>query len=365
MEYVQERVTTLHDYGNSTPSAPTGRAAVVVPMAEREYGGLAPERTLEALETVDPARVVVPLNAAPEHVTDFRDWLASFDLAVDLLWCNADAVTDTLGEHGLNGSAGKGRDVWLALGHAATVADYVVCHDADAKTYTPEHVPKLLAPLADEYAFTKGYYARVENRQLYGRLCRLFVAPLVRALADETDHAFVDYVAAFRYPLAGEFALTPELARRVRAPREFGLEIGTLGDAYAHAGFDGSAQVDLGRHEHDHRSVSGPTGLSEMSEQVGRALFTALDDHDVAVDHDALRDRYRETAGTLVDQYAADARFNDFAYDTADERAQVDAYADAVHEPTHDDRLPAWRDVDLHPETILDASHRAIEDAVE
>jgi glucosyl-3-phosphoglycerate synthase len=361
MEYVQERVTTLHDYGDANPVAPTERAAVVVPMTEREYAGLAPERTLSALEAVDPGTVVVPLSASPEHVGDFHEWLASFDLDVELVWCSNPEVEAVLDDHGLGGPAGKGRDVWLALGHASDVAAFVVCHDADAKTYSARHVPKLLAPLAGEYAFTKGYYARVENDQLYGRLFRLFVRPLVRALDDVTDHAFVDYLDAFRYALAGEFAMTSDLAREIRAQREFGLEIGTLADAYVHAGFDGSAQVDLGRHEHDHRAVSGPTGLSDMSDQVGRALFNALADHDVPVDYDALREAYRATADALVDQYAADAAFNDFAYDAHDERDQVEAYAPAVRAPERDDRLPAWRDVDLHPETVLDASHRAIE----
>ncbi|WP_227131880.1 glycosyl transferase family 2 [Halorubellus salinus] len=361
MEYVQERVTTLHDYGDADPVAPTERAAVVVPMTEREYAGLAPEHTLSALESVDPGKVVVPLSASPEHVGDFADWLGSFDVDADLLWCNSEEVDAVLADHELGGAAGKGRDVWLALGHAADVADFVVCHDADAKTYTDRHVPKLLAPLAGEYAFSKGYYARVENDQLYGRLFRLFVRPLIRALDDATDHAFVDYLDAFRYALAGEFAMTADLAREIRAQRQFGLEVGTLADAYAHAGFERSAQVDLGRHEHDHRAVSGPTGLSDMSEQVGRALFNALADHDVPVAYDALRDAYRDTASALVDQYAADAAFNDFAYDAHDERDQIEAYAPAVQAPDRDDRLPAWHEVSLHAETVLDASHRAIE----
>jgi len=60
MEYVQERVTTLHALTDHRPDAPTGRAAVVVPMTEREYGTLAADRVLTALESVDPARVVVP-----------------------------------------------------------------------------------------------------------------------------------------------------------------------------------------------------------------------------------------------------------------------------------------------------------------
>jgi glucosyl-3-phosphoglycerate synthase len=361
MEYVQERVTTLHDYGDANPAAPVERAAVVVPMTEREYAGLAPERTLSALETVDPAKVVVPLSASPEHVEDFHGWLDSFDLDVDLLWCSCEAVEAVLADHGLGGTAGKGRDVWLALGHAAEVAEFVVCHDADAKTYSDRHVPKLLAPLGGEYAFSKGYYARVENDQLYGRLFRLFVRPLVRALDDATDHAFVDYVNAFRYALAGEFAMTSDLAREVRAQRAFGLEIGTLADAYEHAGFERSAQVDLGRHEHDHRAVSGPTGLSDMSEQVGRALFNALADHDVPVDYDALRESYQDAANVLVDQYEVDASFNDFAFEASGEREQVGAYAPAVRAPDRDDRLPAWRNVDVHAETVLDASYRGID----
>ena len=65
MEYVQERVTTLHALTDHRPGAPTGRAAVVVPMTEREYGTLAAERVLSALEVVDPARGIVPLRAPP------------------------------------------------------------------------------------------------------------------------------------------------------------------------------------------------------------------------------------------------------------------------------------------------------------
>gem|GEM_PF-6070838 len=66
MEYVQERITTLHELREPEPTAPTDRTAVVVPMTEREYGGLAAEGVLSELEAVDPARVVIPLRAPPE-----------------------------------------------------------------------------------------------------------------------------------------------------------------------------------------------------------------------------------------------------------------------------------------------------------
>jgi glucosyl-3-phosphoglycerate synthase len=365
MEYVQERVATLHGFTDARPDAPTDRAAVVVPMTEREYAGLAAERVLSTLATLDPAAVVVPLRAPPERVPDFVAWLDSFDVEVDLLWCSAESVTELLGDHGLDNGFGKGLDVWLALGVAAEQADYVVVHDADGRTYSDRHVPRLLAPVAGEFDFAKGYYARVENNRLYGRLFRLFYAPLVRALEEEHDHPFVDYLGAFRYALAGEFAMTADLARRVRAQRAFGLEVGVLADTFEAVGFDGTAQVDLGLHEHDHRSVSGPTGLSDMAGQVGRALFNGLADHGVEPAFDTLPDRYRTTAERLVEQYAADARFNGLDYDVADERDQVETYADAVREPTVDTRLPAWTDVPFEPGEVADAAADAVDRVAE
>jgi glucosyl-3-phosphoglycerate synthase len=247
MEYVQERVATCHDLTDPTPDAPTDRAAVVVPMTEREYAGLAAERVLSELERVDPGRVVVPLQAPSDRVASFESWLREFDLDLTVLWCDGDRVTSLLGEVGLNGSGGKGRDVWLGLGVAlAGDVSSVVVHDADTKTYSRADVPRLLFPLDHSFEFSKGFYARVENGRLYGRLFRLFYAPLVRALSDAHDAPILDYLAAFRYALAGEFAATAELASRLRLQRSWGLEVGTLGEAFDYAGFEGSAQVDLG-----------------------------------------------------------------------------------------------------------------------
>jgi glucosyl-3-phosphoglycerate synthase len=361
MEYGQERIATLHDLTGTVPDAPTDRAAVVVPMTEREYAGLAAERVLSELEAVAPGEVVVPLRVSAEKVGPFLDWLAGFDLPLSVLWCNGPGVIDLLDRHGLNGAAGKGRDVWLALGMAAADHEYVVVHDADARTYEASNVSRLLAPLAHGYDFSKGYYARVENGRLYGRLCRLFYAPLVRALADAHPSAdVVSYLDAFRYALAGEFGATADLARSVSVERHWGLEVGTLGEAFGYAGFDGTAQVDLGRYEHDHRAVSGPTGLSDMSRHVGRALLRAVESHGVAPDYETLPERYRRVADDLVEQYATDAAFNGLDYDRGDEREQVDAYAEAVRPPGEDRRLPAWRETDLSPNEVLATSREDV-----
>jgi len=355
MEYVQERITTLHELREPEPTAPTDRTAVVVPMTEREYGGLAAEGVLSELEAVDPARVVIPLRAPPETVGPFCEWLDSFDLSLEVIWCSGPRVTGLLADHDLNGGAGKGRDVWLALGQVLD-ADYVVCHDADTKTYHRWYVPRLLFPLQHGHSFTKGYYARVENNQLYGRLFRLFYAPLIRTLADETDAPIVDYLSAFRYALAGEFAATGELISKLRVQRSWGLEIGTLGDAYAHAGFDGTAQVDLGAYEHDHRAVSGPAGLSEMCTAVGDALFRVVSDHGVDPDYDTLAGRYRSVAERFVDQYAVDAAYNELDYDPSDERDQITAYSETISQPGVDTRLPAWCETTLSPVAVAKAA---------
>jgi glucosyl-3-phosphoglycerate synthase len=353
MEYVQERVTTLHDFGDAAPAAPVERAAVVVPMTEREYAGLAAERVLSALERVDPGRVVVPLRAPAERADTFVDWLRDYDLPLTVLWCDGPRVETLLADANLDGARGKGRDVWLALG-AALAGDesFFVFHDADTKTYDATYVPRLLFPLAHDHAFSKGYYARVENRRLYGRLFRLFYTPLVRTLADTHDAPVLDYLGAFRYALAGEFAATRALASRLRMQRSWGLEVGTLADAFGHAGFERSAQVDLGAYEHDHRSVSGPTGLSDMSRAVGQALFTAVEEHGVTPAYESLPARYRKIATDLVRAYGTDAAFNGFDYPADEERSQVDRYAEAVVPPERDDRLPAWTDAPVDPVSV-------------
>ena len=369
MEYVQERIATLHDFGNAHPAAPTDRATVVVPLTERDHTSLAAERVLSTLEGVDPGQVLIAVRADERQIGDVVSWVDGFDLSTTVLWCTAPRLEARLAERGLDGTAGKGRDIWLGLG-VASDAEYVVVHDADVVNYDATQVPRLLFPLTREYEFVKGYYARVENDRLYGRLFRLFIVPMLRALAADATGAaetgnqegedLLAYLRAFRYALAGEFATTGALARRLRAPRGWGLEIGTLGDAFDATGFGGTAQVDLGVHEHEHRSVGGPDGLDEMAGQVGATLFTVLEEHGLAPDYDALPGRYRRCAREVIDQYETDAAFNGFRFDRAGEREQVDRYAAAIEPPDGDNRLPAWRNADLDPETVAAISAQAI-----
>ena len=360
MEYVQERVTTLHALAD--PPAVEGleqtlaETAVVVPMTDREEASLAAEGVLATLEGLSVHSVVVPVRAAPERIAPMRDWLESFDLPVTVLWCNAPAMTDRLAAAGLENGFGKGRDVWLALGVAAERAPFVAVHDADATSYGPHVLRRLVAPLSMEYAFAKGYYARVEEGRLYGRLERLFVQPLLAAAASALEAPVLEYLGAFRYVLAGEVAMTAELARRLRPQPAWGLEVATLGDAHAHVGAGQTAQVDLGRHAHDHRAVAGETGLEGMSREVGRAIARVLETNGLEPDYASLRERYLTVGTRLLEQYAADAAFNGLAHDVDTERGQLERYAEAIAPPGPDRRLPAWRDVDLTAAGIREAA---------
>lgn len=388
MEYVQERVATLHEYDEVNPSVPVESTTVVVPMTERDHARPAAERVLSTLERVGPQRVVVALRASQTAVRNVVSWLQEFDLPTTVLWCTAPQVESLLAESGLSGSTGKGRDVWLALG-IASESEYVVVHDVDTLTYDDTHVRRLLFPLTRGYEFSKGYYARVENERLYGRLFRLFFTPLVRTLIEElsdgpevnnspksgatpgasnaqqagtnSGRELLAYLDSFRYALAGEIGMTGEFARTVRAPRGWGFEVGTLGEAFRLAGFENSAQVDLGVHEHDHRPVTGPGGLGGMAHEVAETLFTLLEESGTDLDYETLPERYRLSATTLVEQYALDAAFNGFEYDREDEREQVAVYARSIQPPESNDCLPAWCDTSLSPEAVLDRSSRAIE----
>ncbi|EMA37668.1 glycosyltransferase family protein [Halococcus hamelinensis] len=356
MEYVQERITTLHGVRDAAPEAPTDRTAVVVPMAGREYRTPAATGVFSTLERVSPARVVVALQADPERVADVRAWLDGFDLPVDLLWCDGPRLDALLADRGLAGETGKGRDVWLALGLASR-HEFVVVHDADATSYSAADVPRLCAPLADgEFEFVKGYYARIERTQLFGRLFRLFYEPLVATLRERHTADVLDYLGAFRYALAGEVGLTGDLARRVRLSRGWGLEIDTLGSAFEQGGFERTAQVDLGIDVHDHRGISGGEGLAAMSRAVGRALLRIVEAHGVRPDYDALPSRYERTGARFVRQYAADARHNGLDYDPMAERDQVATYADAIVPPDADTRLPAWTDAPLDPDDVREVA---------
>jgi glucosyl-3-phosphoglycerate synthase len=370
MEFIQPSpsrgaITTLHDFGDVpdwNDDLPLAECAVVLPMTEAERGRAVTAGILETLSAVGPGSVVVPVRATAEEIDAVATWLESFDLPVTPLWCGAPDLEETLASVNVTAPAGKGRDVWLGVGVACERAEYVVVHDADVGAYDRDHVARLLWPLTRSAAFSKGYYTRIEDGRLYGRLFRLFYRPLIAALqTDAIDRlGSVPDVLAFledlRYALAGDVGFRREIARQLRFEPGLGLEVGVLGEVFDAVGPAGITQVDLGRYTHDHRPVEGSGSLEEAATVVGDALGRVLADRGVQPDYDAVPSRYREHASGLLAAYADDAAFNGLAYDETAEADQVDRYAGAIGPPGRDRRLPAWTDVDLSPDAVLETA---------
>ncbi len=62
-------------------------------------------------------------------------------------------------------------------------AKSVALHDCDIMTYSRELLAKLVYPVANphfNYEFCKGYYPRVRDGSLGGRVTRLLVTPLLK-----------------------------------------------------------------------------------------------------------------------------------------------------------------------------------------
>lgn len=363
MDFVQDRITTVHDVGTGAPSTSPGSFAAIVPMVDRELEADHGHIVLEAIASRSPERIIVPVRADAETVRSFVRWADEQSAPIDTLWCNAPSVEERLDGIGDRGavSQGKGNDVWLAMGVAATQADVVCCFDADVTSLGAAQVARLVAPIGPDVAFSKAYYARIEGDRMYGRLFRLLYRPLVRALDQVIDDPVVAYLDSFRYALSGEFAVRSDAVLEWSFPVDMGLEVGLLGEAYTHAGFEATAQVDLGRHRHSHRPVEGPDGLRDIAPQVTGAIFDILDRAGVgSISPQRLEERYRACADRLIEQYRRTAAINGLRYDLIDERRQVAHYTEAIRSPQPPVRMPSWSSLALEPDSILECSDVAI-----
>ena len=213
-----------------------------------------------------------------------------------LLWNSGprvQALYEILRREGLDpGTNGKGQSTWLAFGYvlATDVSRVIAIHDCDIRDYSRELLARLCFPTANpnlHYEFAKGYYGRVADR-LYGRVTRLFVTPLLRAMkAVLGTHPLLEYLDSFRYPLAGECSMTTDLARINRIPSDWGLEIGTLVEVYRNCSLKRICQVELvENYDHRHQSLSvddATQGLHRMVADIAASAIRNLASYGVAV----------------------------------------------------------------------------------
>ena len=195
-------------------------------------------------------------------------------------------IYDTVKRNGLDpGPDGKGRSAWLAYGYviATGKSHAIALHDCDIVTYSREMLARLCYPVVNQnldYVFCKGYYSRVTNK-LHGRVTRLMVTPLVRSLQDLVGrHLFLTFLDSFRYPLAGEFCMTMDMARVNRIPSDWGLEVGSLAEVYRNYSPRRVCQVDIAEnYEHKHQLLSAENpekGLMKMTIDICKSLFRTL-----------------------------------------------------------------------------------------
>ena len=295
-----------------------------------------------------------------------RSLLSRLPMKTSVVWPEGPSLSGVISQADtiINpGGPGKGRDVWIAMGYILAKGKFysLGLHDADILTYSLEIPTRLLLPVTDPrlgFAFCKGYYPRVTDR-LKGRVTRLLVAPLVRVLKRENPSAFLDLLESLRYPLAGEFAMTVDLAGSLPISRSWGLEIGLLSSVFARTGSGGMCQAALcENYRHKHQDLSpgdAAKGLHRMAVEVTETLLREISYRE-REEGNLERDLYRE-AVAMLPRYRADALANGLFYSEEREKDAVAIFSRAVgaaagrlRDSGGEKPLPSWNSTeDLIP----------------
>lgn len=286
-----------------------------------------------------------------------------------VLWNDAEEIQKLLHEIeagvGRLAPRGKGRAVWMALGYliAEGRAKAVAFHDADVVNYGRSLLANLVTPVLHPllpFDFAKAYYARFSDR-LHGRVTRLLVRPFLQALGDVVGrHPYLSYLAAFRYPLSGELCFTTDLARGIRIPGDWGLEIGLLFEILRHRSPRRICQMDVAdQFEHKHQELS-PTdpkvGLHRMAVDIVKHLLRTFSAAGVVLNEGSfksMRVAYQRYAEDAVSDSFAMATFNGLTFDRHGEEEAVETFSRALAEgceqfvadPLGTPPLPNWERV--------------------
>jgi glucosyl-3-phosphoglycerate synthase len=240
------------------------------------------------------------------------------------------------------GPSGKGRNVWTCFGYvlASEEARMVAVHDCDILTYHRELLARLCYPVAHPslgFDFCKGYYARVTD-QLNGRVMRLMVTPLLRALKSILcQHPYLVYMDTFRYPLAGEFSMDADLVRRVRIPHDWALEVGMLAEVFRNSAPRAICQSELcENYDHKHQELSPrdpDKGLNKMATDIARSFFRRMAAEGIKLDtglFDTVLSAYMRQAEDTLRFYAADAALNGLRYPRHEEENAVATFVRSI-----------------------------------
>jgi len=378
---VDQLESQLHEFCKTRP------IALVLPCLYAELKRKALKDILTKLKDVTYLNeIVITLGRASyDEFKHAQEFFSILPQRHTIIWDDGDSMIslfNLLKENGLDvGERGKGRAAWIAYGYvlAQDSSEVIALHDCDVLTYSRELLARLCYPLANpnmDYEFCKGYYPRVTDR-LYGRVTRLFISPLVRALKKIFGHLpFLVYLDGFRYPLAGEFSMKADLARVNRIPSDWGLEVGSLAEVFRNVSMKRICQVDLAdNYDHKHQEVSAddPTGgLLKMCADISKSLFRTLSSEGVTFSENifnTLLVTYLRIAQDTIKMYNDDAAINGFFFDRHAEGLAVETFAKGIkiasqqylEDPLGSPLIPNWSRVTSAIPDFLDQLNKAVE----
>ena len=235
---------------------------------------------------------------------------------------------------------GKGRNVWYCLGMciARDSARSVALHDCDIKTYDRRLLAKLFYPVVNplfNFEFCKGYYPRIANGKMNGRVARLLVFPLITALEKTIGKSdYLEFMKSFKYPLAGEFSFRRNVLPELRISSDWGIEVGVLSEMQRNFSPNNICQVDLAdTYDHKHQDLSANNdkkGLSRMSTDIIKTLIRKLATQGNSFSLETFRSlkaTYYRSALDLIDTYRSDAEMNGLKFDSHNEEKAVELFA--------------------------------------
>ena len=235
---------------------------------------------------------------------------------------------------------GKGRNVWYCIGMAIArdEARSVALHDCDIKTYDRRLLAKLFYPVENplfNYEFCKGYYPRIADNRMHGRVARLLVNPLLTAMEKTIGKSdYIDFMKSFKYPLAGEFSFRRNILPELRISSDWGIEIAILSEMQRNYSSNNICQVELAdNYDHKHQILSikdSSKGLSKMSIDIIKTLVRKLATQGYSFSKETFRSikaTYYRSALDLIDIYRSDAQMNGLKFDSHNEEKTVELFA--------------------------------------
>jgi glucosyl-3-phosphoglycerate synthase len=359
---------------------------LVLPAIYAELEGPALKGIVEHLRHVPYLRqIVVTMGATDsDQFRAAREFFSVLPQETRIIWNDGERMKELyklLDDNDLSaGPDGKGRSVWMAFGYvlAEGHSEVIALHDCDILTYDRELLARLVYPIASPnlgYEFCKGYYARVTDR-MHGRVTRLLITPLVRALRLLVGPSrYLDFMDSFRYALAGEFSLVRDLARVIRFPADWGLEVGILAEVYRNCAVRRICQSELcENYDHKHQPLSAEDpegGLLKMCIDITKAILRNLATEGVVLTEGTLRTllvTYLRTAQDTISRYEDDAAINGLIFDRHEEAMAVEAFTRGIHEakevflgdPLGVPLIPTWNRVTSAIPDFLDRLKQAV-----